>query len=111
MAMNNRTLEQYLQKMIEIDQEALAVEARIKEDEIRLDKELRKAKRTLEMDVLKRARMEARKEMDARLEEAKAVEAQVAEQTEREMAQLQRVYDEAEAALVAAIVERTLSLQ
>ncbi len=109
--MNNRTLEQYLQKMIEIDQEALAVEARIKEDEIRLDKELRKAKRTLEMDVLKRARMEARKEMDARLEEAKAVEAQVAEQTEREMAQLQRVYDEAEAELVASLVERTLSLQ
>lgn len=109
--MNNRTLEQYLQKMIEIDQEALAVEARIKEDEIRLDKELRKAKRALEMDVLKRARMESRREMDARLEEAKAVEAQVVEQTEREMAQLQRVYDEAEAALVAAIVERTLSLQ
>lgn len=107
--MNNRTIEMYLRKMIEIDQEAMMIEGRVKEDDDAKQKELRKAKRALEMDILKRARMEARKEMEAHMNEARAIETSVLEQTEAEIKALNAAYEQAEEELVRQTVEALLS--
>lgn len=109
--MNNRTLEQYLQKMIEIDMEAQSVESKVKDAEALKEKELRKSKRTLEMDILKRARMESKREMDARIEEAKGVEAQLERETEVALGELQEIYAREKAGLVKEIVADILTLQ
>lgn len=106
--MNNRSVEVYLRKMIEIDQEALAVEGRIKEVEDAKQKELRKIKRDMEMDILKRARMEARKEHEAVILEAKELEKKIIQETETELAGLQKVYKEAEDELLQSIIAQML---
>lgn len=102
--MNNRSVEMYLRKMIEIDQEALAVEGRIKEVEEAKQKELRKTKRDLEMDILKRARMEARKDQEAVMKEARELEKAINEETEAELENLNQAYKNAEQQLVQAII-------
>lgn len=109
--MNNRSVETYLRKMIEIDQEALAVEGRIKEVEETKQKELRKAKRDMEMDILKRARMEARKEMESHINEAKQIEAEVFAQTQVYLDSLRAVYAHAEEELVRSTVEALLDIR
>lgn len=108
--MNNRSVETYLRKMIEIDQEALAVEGRIKEVEETKQKELRKIKRDMEMDILKRARMESRKEMESHVNEAKLVEAEVSEQTQVYLDRLRVVYAHAEDELVRSTVVALLDI-
>lgn len=107
--MNNRSVEMYLRKMIEIDQEALAVEGQIKEAEELRQKELRKAKRSLEMEVLKRARMEARKEMEENINEARNVEAVVLTKTEEELAVLSTAYAGSEESLVRKIFQSLMA--
>lgn len=102
--MNSRSVEMYLRKMIEIDQEALAVEGRSKEVEETKQKELRKTKRDLEMDILKRARMEARKDQEALMKEARELEKVINQETEAELASLNEAYKQAEQALVQSIV-------
>jgi len=102
--MNNRSVEMYLRIMIEIDQEALAVEGRIKEVEETKQKELRKTKRDLEMDILKRARMEARKDQEAVMKEARELEKVINQETEAELASLNQTYKDAEQGLVQAII-------
>ena len=109
--MNNRSVEMYLRKMIEIDQEALAVEGRIKEVEETKQKELRKAKRDMEMDILKRARMESRKEMEIYINEAKQVEAEVSAQTQSYLESLRSVYANAEDELVRSTVQALLDIR
>lgn len=106
--MNNRSVEVYLRKMIEIDQEALAVEGRIKEVEEAKQKELRKIRRDMEMDILKRARMEARKDHEAMMKEAKELEKKIIQETEAELAGLQKVYKEAEDELLKSIIAQML---
>jgi len=106
--MNNRSVEMYLRKMIEIDQEALAVEGRIKEVEETKQKEQRKIKRDLEMDILKRARMDARKEQEAVIKEAKEQEKAINQETEAELAALQQIYKEAENELLRSIISQML---
>jgi len=102
--MNSRSVEMYLRKMIEIDQEALAVEGRIKEVEETKQKELRKTKRDLEMDILKRARMEARKDQEAVMKEARELEKVINQETEAELASLNQTYKDAEQGLVQTII-------
>lgn len=109
--MNNRAIEQYLKKMIEIDREAVSIEERIKEGEAQKDKELRKAKRALEMDILKRARMEARKEMERQLEEAKKIELEIQSSTERELELLRAAYKEAEPQLISQTVQMIIAMR
>lgn len=106
--MNNRSVEMYLRKMIEIDQEALAVEGRIKEVEETKQKELRKIKRDMEMDILKRARMEARKDQESLVKEAKELEKAIKQETETELAALNQVYTEAEDQLIQTIILQML---
>lgn len=106
--MNNRSVELYLRKMIEIDQEALAVEGRIKEVEDTKQKELRKIKRDMEMDILKRARMEARKDHEDMMKEAKEQEKKIIQETEAELAGLRDVYKEAEDELLKSIIAQML---
>lgn len=106
--MNNRSVETYLRKMIEIDQEALSVEGRIKEVEETKQKELRKVKRDLEMDILKRARMEARKEQEAVIKEAKEQEKTINQETEVELSGLMQTYKEAEDELLRSVISQML---
>ncbi len=106
--MNNRSVEMYLRKMIEIDQEALAVEGRIKEVEETKQKELRKVKRDMEMDILKRARMDARREQEAVLKEAKEQEKTINQETEKELSLLMQAYKEAEDELLRSVVSQML---
>lgn len=106
--MNNRSIEMYLRKMIEIDQEALGVEGQIKAVEEAKQKELRKAKRDLEMDILKRARMEARKNQEDLMKEAKELEKAIGQETDAELAGLRQVYGEAEDELLQSIISQML---
>ncbi len=106
--MNNRSVEVYLRKMIEIDQEALAVEGRIKEVEETKQKEQRKIRRDLEMAILKRARMEARKDQEALIKEAKELEKAIGLETETELAGLNQTYKEAEDELLRSIISQML---
>ncbi len=106
--MNNRSVEMYLRKMIEIDQEALAVEGKIREVEETKQKELRKIKRDLEMDILKRARMDARKEQEALMKEAKEQEKSINLDTEKELSFLNQTYKEAENELLRSIISQML---
>ena len=107
--MDNRSIEMYLRKMIEIDQEAMMIEGKVKEEDDARQKELRKAKRALEMDILKRARMEARREMETQMNEARAIESAVLEQTETEIKALNFAYEQAEDDLVRRTFEALLS--
>lgn len=108
--MNNRSVEMYLRKMIEIDQEALATEGRIHEVDEAKQKEFRKIKRDLEMDILKRARMESRKELEAVQKEAKELEAVILTETEAELKTLRKCYEQSETELLADILHQMLHM-
>ncbi len=91
--MNPTDIEKTLQKIIEIDAAAIAVEKEMKSLKVERDKEIKKELRELDLQMMKKARRLGKIERELIMKEAEAEINRIKEESDRICQQMQTVSD------------------